>query len=122
MKLKKKILFGIFSIIVVIAISGIVYVISGSATRNSNVLAYLEDKGYSSTEIRSVDIEHSFMNIILSYREWIAYVEFEDEIGIIYHYYFDESKISQGSFTGDRDVYGDLEKEEILEKLKHWER
>jgi len=49
-------------------------------------------------------------------------VEFADEPGIIYYYAFNnKTGVSQGSFSGDDLVYGILEKEELLERLKHLE-
>ena len=111
--MKKKIIIGIMSVVTLIAAFSGFYVISCRATRTDDLLTYLEIKGYSASEIKTVTVKYSFTNLILGYAEWSGYVEFEDEVGIIYHYNFGDG-ISQGSFSGDSEVYGNLEKEELL--------
>ena len=119
--LKKKIIISILSVAIVIVACCGVYIVSGSSAKAQDLRAYLESKGYAASEIRDISIKHSFASLFLGYAEWAGYVEFENEIGIIYHYSFIDG-ISQGSFSGYLEVYGNLEKEELLEKLKHLER
>ena len=71
--------------------------------------------GYSESEIRSIKVQHSFLNVILRYQEWNIMVEIEDEPTVFYHYGFGKNaEVSQGGVSGS----GDKEKEE----LKHLER
>ena len=119
--MKKKIIAGILSAVILIAVCCGIYSVSGSSARTKNLLAYLESKGYSASEIRDISVKHSFAGLFLGYAEWTGYVEFENEAGIQYHYGFTNG-ISQGGFSGDLEVYGKLEKEELLEILKHLER
>jgi hypothetical protein len=120
--MKKKVILGILVFAVVITIVGIVYAATGSSARLNYVKDYLESKGYSQPQIQSIEVKHSFLSAILGYQQWVVQVEFADELGIIYHYYNSNTGVSQGSFSGDDSVYGNLEKEELLEMLKHLER
>ena len=121
MKTKKKISIGIVSGILVITIICVVYVVAGSTARKNELLSYLENKGYSHSEILNIRIQHSFANTFLGYQEWGGSVIFEDEPNITYHYGFvsGSREISQGSFSGDD---GTKDKDELLDSLKHLER
>ena len=119
--MKKKMIIGILSAAILITVCCTVYVVSGNSTRTQELLAYLETKGYTASEIRKVTVKHSFVNLLLGYAEWSGYAEFEDEIGILYHYSFRE-RISQGGFSGYAEVYGNLDKDDLLDNLKHLER
>ena len=112
----------IFLSVCLIAALGIsIYVVVGSAARKNELLSYLENKGYTHSEIQNVKIQHSFTNIFLGYQEWGGLVIFEDEPNITYHYGFvsGSGEISQGSFSGDD---GTRNKDELLDSLKHLER
>jgi len=115
--LKKRIIICMLSAAIVLYC--VIYIINVSRTQD--LLAYLESKGYSDSEIKNVTVEFSFASLSLGYPAWTGYVEFEDEIGVLYSYGFVDG-ISQGHFLGDSEVYGNLEKEKLLEKLKHLER
>lgn len=119
----KKFAFWILSVVLVIVIGGTAYVAAGSNARKNYVKDYLESKGYSQSQFQNIEVKHSFLNAVLGYQQWIIWVEFTDEQGIVYCYHYDRAAgVYQGSFSGDNLVYGDLEKEELLERLKHLER
>ena len=103
--------------IVLIIVSSMVYVFSGSAIRKERLLSYLEDRDYSRSELHSVNIEYSLGAHILGYVEWTASVEFNNERGIKYHYSFIGPEIHQGGFSTDEKLFENLEKDEILEML-----
>ena len=114
--MKKKIILGTLLGLVVITIACTIYVATGSASREKSVYEYLQVKGYSDSEIRSISVQHSFLNIILGYQEWNVMVEFEDEPAVFYHYGFNENaEVSQGGISG-----GGSDKEK--EDFKHIER
>ena len=115
-KKKKMIILGILSGMAVITIVCTSYVTIGSARREKNVSEYLHTKGYSDSEIRSIEVQHSFLNIVLGYQEWNVMVEFEDEPTVFYHYGFNENaEVSQGGISG-----GSSDKEK--EDFRHIER
>lgn len=119
----KKVLLGIISVFLIITITCAIYLQYGHTTKKNNLYAYLENKGYSEDEIYEVKINHSFFHRFTDYPEWWATVEFEDEQGIVYEYYFNTRRgIAQGSFSGDGIVYGIMDFDELIETLKHLER
>ena len=102
--MNKKIILGTLSSVAVIAIACTIYVVTGSASREKSVSEYLQTRGYSVSEIRSIKVQHSFLNIILGYQEWGAMVEFEDEPAVFYHYGFGKNaEVSQGGVSGSGD-------------------
>lgn len=114
--MQKKIIIGILSIVLIAVIGGAIYVSNGSNIRESAVMEYLEDKGYSQSQIQSIQAKHSFVNIILGYQAWGVEVVFVDEQDIIYGYRYDsKTGVSQGGVSG-----GD--KGTQKEDLKHVEK
>jgi hypothetical protein len=120
-KMKRRIFKGIVSGVLIITIICVIYVVSGTTAKKNDLLSYLENRGYSHSDIQSIKITHSFANIILGYQEWGGCVIFEDEPTITYQYGFisGSGEISQGSFSGDD---GSKDKDELLDSLKHLER
>ena len=119
--MKKRIILGLLTgLLVVIIGCAIFYVASGSSIRKSHTLDYLTNtRGYSESEISSVQVKHSFVSRILGYNSWAILVEFEDEPSVTYEYSFDTKLITvtQTGFTG-----GSGDKDELIGSLKHLER
>ena len=77
------------------------YVHSGEKTRHEATLTYLKEHiGYDQNEIKSVEVEHTLMSLILSYDPWIIIVVFEDEPNAIYYYHYEDGVISQSGLSG----------------------
>ncbi len=78
----------------------------------------LEYRGYTAQDVSEIKIEHSYLNRILSYNEWIISVEFKKEPGILFQFtYRDDDIIFEGVSSEPL-----LDKEEILdysEKFKN---
>lgn len=83
------------------------YVGIGSARAKALMHEYLAKAGYAAGEIESVSVGHSFLNIILSYNEWIIRVRYKDEPGAVYTYTVRDGEIRPAG------VYGDVEKEDL---------
>lgn len=78
-------------------IATIGYIVMGSAKIHDKAQEYLKHKGYTQTEITNIDVKHSFLNIILSYDEWVIIVKFTDEPDTIYSFtYKDKAIIIRG--------------------------
>lgn len=70
----------------------------------------LEYRGYAPQDVREIKIEHSYLNRILSYDEWIISVEFRKEPDILFAFTYRDDKII---FEGVRSE-SMLDKEEVL--------
>ncbi len=71
----------------------------------------LECRGYTAQDVSEIKIEHSYLNRILSYDEWIISVEFKKEPDILFGFtYRDEKIIFEGVSSEPM-----LDKEEILD-------
>ena len=108
--MKKKMFMIIAIILVVIALSCSVYVFMGAKNAEKLTWEYLEAKGYTAEQIKNIDVNHSFLNIILSYNEWIIKVQYVDEPNAIYSHTIKDGKIVE---TG---VSGDVDKEDLKHK------
>ncbi len=97
MKRKGIILAGI---VVVIILSCAIYVFTGTKKAEKLMWEYLDEKGYTTTEIISIDVNHSFLNIILSYNEWNITVVYSDEPTSIYGYHIRNDNIVEGGVSG----------------------
>lgn len=77
----------------------------------------LEYRGYTAQDVRKIEIEHSYLNRLLGYDEWIISVEFKKVPDILFRFtYQDDKVIFQG--VSSEPV---LDKEETLyysEKFK----
>jgi hypothetical protein len=103
---KKKILWGVLSVLLTTVIICSLYVVSGIKTRENSILIYLLAQGYTRTEIQDIEARHSFINVILGYPEWTVAVIFEDEPSVVYNYSFSsDGKVTQtGVSGGDTDM------------------
>jgi len=100
MKRKGIILAGI---VVVIILSCVIYVFTGTKKAEKLMWEYLNEKGYTTTQIQSIDVNHSFLNIILSYNEWNIAVVYTDEPTSIYNYHIKNYNIVEGGVSGTTD-------------------
>lgn len=100
MKRKGIILAGI---VVIIILSSVVYVSAGTKKVEKLMWEYLGENGYTTAEIQSIDVNHSFLNIILSYNEWNIAVVYSDEPTSIYYYHLKNDTIVQGGVSGTTD-------------------
>ncbi len=77
----------------------------------SKTYQYLETKGYTQEDIKTVEIDHSYLNKILGYNEWRIYVVFKADPDIVFAFTYRENNIiKQGIKSNSRQ----LEKDEIL--------
>lgn len=118
---KKKVCIVCGVMVAIIILSGCLYVgIQGKNIEN-RMWDYLKENGYEEAEIKSVDVKHSFMNVLLSYNEWIVDVVFEDEPTSVYKYTMKDGAIVQSGVSGttnkedlqhtvdvDKLIYGDM--------------
>lgn len=79
------------------------YVIIGSSNVEKKAWDYLESKGYQEEEIQSLEVTHSFLNVILSYDEWKIKVVYADEPTSTYSYRIVDGKIVEGGVSGTTD-------------------
>lgn len=71
----------------------------------------LENRGYTTQDVKEIKINHSYLNRILSYNEWRISVEFEKEPDILFWFtYRDDKIIFQGVSSEPM-----LDKESILD-------
>ena len=86
--MKKKVITGCCILLVLIILGGFLYVGIGRNNLENKMWDYLEQENYSETDIQSLEVKHSFMNILLSYNEWTIEVVYEDEPTSVYKYTF----------------------------------
>lgn len=78
----------------------------------------LECRGYTAQDVSEIKIEHSYLNRILSYDEWIISVEFKKEPDILFRFtYRDEKIIFEGVSSEPM-----LDKEEILDYSEKYKK
>ena len=70
--MKKKVITGCCILLVLIILGGFLYVGIGRNNLENKMWDYLEQENYSETDIQSLEVKHSFMNILLSYNEWFC--------------------------------------------------
>ena len=71
----------------------------------------LEYRGYTSQDVKEINIDHSYLNRLLSYNEWRISVEFEQEPDILFWFtYRDDGIVFQGVSSEPM-----LEKEAVLD-------
>lgn len=98
--MKKKGIIILVCVVAVIVVSCAIYVIAGTKKAEKLMLEYLDGKGYTQTEIQGIDINHSFLNIVLSYNEWNITVVYTDEPTSIYSYHMKDGNIIEGGVSG----------------------
>lgn len=87
-------------IVATIIISCGIYIFAGTKKAEKLMWKYLDDKGYNQTEIKSINVKHSFLNVILSYNEWNIKVVYADEPTSVYYYHMKKSQIVEGGVSG----------------------
>lgn len=95
---RKGIILAVIMIVIILSCS--IYVFAGIKKAEKLMWEYLGEKGYTTTEIQSTDVNHSFLNIILSYNEWNIAVVYSDEPTSIYSYHIKNGSIVEGGVSG----------------------
>lgn len=108
--MKRKRFYLAVGILAVIVLTCFIYVFIGTKNTERLMWAYLEDKGYTAEKIQRIDVNHSFLNIILSYNEWNIRVQYADEPDAIYIYTVKNRQIK------DAGVSGSVDKEDLKHK------
>jgi hypothetical protein len=103
MKDMKKRLTIIVASILVIALTCFIYVLGGTKNSEKLMWEYLKAKGYAAEQIENIDVKHSFLNILLSYNEWIIRVQYVDEPEAIYLYTIKDGQIKDAGISGSVD-------------------
>jgi hypothetical protein len=101
--MKRKGFYIVAGILAVIVLTCFIYVLAGTKNTEKLMWAYLEDKGYATEEIQSIDVKHSFLNIVLSYNEWSIHVQYSDEPDATYVYTVKNGQIKNSGVTGSVD-------------------
>lgn len=109
--MKRKSFYVAVGILAVIVLSCFLYIIAGTNKAEKLMREYLDNKGYTTEEIKMIDVNHSFLNIVLSYKEWSIHVRYADEPDAIYIYTIKNGKIKASGVSGSVDK----------EELKHRE-
>lgn len=79
----------------VIAISCVIYVFVGSEKAENLMWKYLNEQGYTQAEIKSINVRHSFLNLIFSYDEWMIGVVYTNEPLAEYNYSINNGSIKE---------------------------
>lgn len=66
-------------------------------------MLYLKNENYIKAEIKSIEVAHSFFNIILLYKEWTIKVIYEDEPTSVYMYTLEDGNIVKDGVSGTTD-------------------
>lgn len=101
---KNKVFIVCGALLVVAIIISNLYVGIRSNQIENKMWDYLKENNYVETEIKSVDVKHSYMNVLLSYNEWVISVVFEDEPESVYKYTLRDGEIVQSGVSGTTDV------------------
>lgn len=101
MKRKRRLIVGGSLIVLIVACC--IYIFAGTKNTEKLMLEYLEDKGYTIEDIQSIEVNHSFLNVILSYNEWIIHVRYADEVDAIYGYTIKNGQIIDAGISGSVD-------------------
>ena len=98
--MKKKTVFIVCgALLVAVILCVCLYVGIRSNQMKNEMWDYLKANNYAETEIKSVDVKHSFMNALLSYNEWTVDVVFEDEPTSAVHSLYDKRAFINECFT-----------------------
>ena len=101
--MKKKLMTGICIFLAVIILGSFLYVGIGKNTIENKMRDYLKQNNYSETDIQSIEVKHSFVNILLSYNEWTIDVIYEDEPTSVYSYTLKDGTIVESGVSGTTD-------------------
>jgi len=101
--MKRKGFYITVGILAVIVLTCFIYVFTGTKNTEKLMREYLEDRGYVIEEIQSIDVNHSFLNVILSYNEWNIHVRYDDDPDAIYIYTVKNGQIKEAGVSGSVD-------------------
>ncbi len=101
--MKKKLMTGICIFLAIIILGSFLYVGIGKNTIENKMRDYLKQNNYSETDIQSIEVKHSFVNILLSYNEWTIDVVYEDEPTSVYSYTLKDGTIVESGVSGTTD-------------------
>ena len=90
---KKKVLIisGVVLAVIVFALSLNVFIMQKFV--KTYTYTELEYRGYTTQDVREIKIKHSYLNRILSYNEWIIFVEFNKKPDILFQFTYRDDKI-----------------------------
>ena len=108
--MNKKRIYIAVGILAVIVPSCFLYVYAGTKKTEKLMREYLNNQGYTAEEIQEIEVNHSFLNIVLSYNEWTIQVRYTDEPDAIYIYTNKHGQIIDSGVTGS------VDKEELKHK------
>lgn len=106
--MKKKLMIISVAVVIFLVVAGIVYVWQGSEMVEVQTHSYLLDKGYTNADIATIEVKHSFKNLILSYDEWTSTVVFTDEPKVRYHFAWKDNAIVEAGVSGEIPDKNDL--------------
>lgn len=98
--MKKKTIRTCVILLALVVLGSALYVGIGGNNVENKMWEYLEKENYSDSDIKSIEVKHSFANIILSYNEWIIEVVFEDEPTSVYKYTWKDGNIVETGVSG----------------------
>lgn len=101
--MKKRAIMVCTALLVLVILSGILYVNIGCNNMENRMWDYLKLENYSEADIKSIKVKHSFANVILSYNEWSVDVVYEDEPTSVYIYFLRDGNIELGGVSGTTD-------------------
>lgn len=105
--MKKRSLIIVLTVLIIVSVtivlSALIYVGVGSNNVKDKMWDYLKENNYEETDIQSIKVKHSFINIILSYDEWIIDVVYADEPTSVYYYTLKDGNIVESGVTGTTD-------------------
>lgn len=101
--MKKKVIIVCCALLAFVILSGALYVGIGRNNIENKMWDYLKQENYSEADIKSIEVKHSFANIILSYNEWIIEVVYEDEPTSVYKYTLRDGNIVESGVSGSTD-------------------
>ena len=83
-----------------IILGSLSYVYIGKANINHKLEIHLKDKGYEDSEVKSIKVVHSFLNVVLSFNEWVIRVVYNDEPNAVYFYNYKKGSVFQVGISG----------------------
>lgn len=99
--MKKKTFIIIVIVFLLLVLSSFVYVSIGTNKIDNQMREKLETKGYLDQDILKIKVNHSFLNILLSYNEWNIMVEYVDEPEVLYSYTVKDGEIVFAGVSGN---------------------
>ena len=100
-KIMKRKLISILTVILVLVGVSVSYKCVGANNLRNKTYDFLEMKGYSESDVSSIEIKHSFLNKMLSFNEWRIFVEFKSEPDIIFAFTYRNKEIIKQGVTSD---------------------